>query len=61
MEAMILKQNNFEWLYKPYLCFDNIHSQVIESDLEMLYLAQLAVWLFTAYSHRFIEKSMDRR
>ena len=60
-EYYILSTNNFEWLFKPYLCFKNLLFQENDTVISFFFFTQVSVWIYTAFSHRFLEGKEDRR
>lgn len=56
IEVQLLNDNGWEWWNNPKTVWDmEMRGEACPTALRRLYLAQLAVWFVTAFSHKFIE------
>lgn len=56
IEVHLLSENGWEWWNNPRTVWDMpVRGEACPAALRRLYLAQLAVWFVTAFSHKFIE------
>lgn len=56
IEVYLLNDNGWEWWNNPKTVWDmEVRGEACPPALRRLYLAQLAVWFVTAFSHKFIE------
>ena len=57
LEIRELAKNNFEWLYNAETCFYPYPwNQEDPTSIRTLYLIQLAIWIVTCFSHKYIEE-----
>jgi len=57
LEINELSKNNFDWLFQPH----SVHEpyawlQPVDDSVRLLYMTQLAIWLVTCFSHKYVEE-----